>query len=241
MFTVLGNAPAPAGLGVQSSYVVSHNDSYVLVDAGSGVAGKLEQTQLLDKINNIVLSHHHADHVADLPAIGYFFQLIQGKQIDLYVPEPDKLLLFLETIGAKGLWEKTFRIHPYVPGEHISFKDIACQTLPVPHDPQFLTSALKFTYADKQIVLSADCRENRELLQFAKDADLFVCEATLSEYDKSARDVHMDYLQAAKMAAEAEVKELWLTHTAKQYYTKEATEKINDLFVKWKLAGGTWN
>ncbi len=60
-----------------------------------------------------------------------------------------------------------------------------------------------------------DSRPKNTIIEGARDADLFICEGMYGdpEKQKSAKEKkHMTYVEAARMAKEAEVKELWLTH-----------------------------
>lgn len=67
---------------------------------------------------------------------------------------------------------------------------------------------LKLTYA-------TDCRPSPELVELAQDSDLFVAEGLYGDPEKqagAAEKGHMVYAEAATMASQAQVKELWLTH-----------------------------
>ncbi len=67
---------------------------------------------------------------------------------------------------------------------------------------------LKLTY-------STDSRPTESIVRNAKDSDLFICEGMYGEADKlvKAKEYkHMTFYEAARMARDAEVKELWLTH-----------------------------
>ena len=67
---------------------------------------------------------------------------------------------------------------------------------------------LKVTYC-------TDTRPVPVIAQEAKGADLFICEGMYGEKDKAAKAVeykHMTFYEAANLAKEAEVKEMWLTH-----------------------------
>lgn len=49
----------------------------------------------------------------------------------------------------------------------------------------------------------------------AKDSDLFICEGMYGEKEKAAKAVeykHMTFYEAAHLAKDAQVKEMWLTH-----------------------------
>lgn len=67
---------------------------------------------------------------------------------------------------------------------------------------------LKVTYC-------TDTRPCENIVTFAKDSDLFICEGMYGEPDKlekAKEHKHMTFYEAARMAKEAEVKEMWLTH-----------------------------
>ncbi len=67
---------------------------------------------------------------------------------------------------------------------------------------------LKLTY-------STDSRPTDSIVRNAKDSDLFICEGMYGEADKitKAKEYkHMTFYEAARMARDAGVKELWLTH-----------------------------
>ena len=64
-------------------------------------------------------------------------------------------------------------------------------------------------------VFSGDTGECAALTEAAKDADLLICEATYGENDQAdlaAERGHMTFAQAARTAAEAGARRLWLAH-----------------------------
>ena len=67
---------------------------------------------------------------------------------------------------------------------------------------------LKCTY-------TTDTRPTRSIVDHARDADLFICEGMYGEagsQQRAAEHMHMNFEEAADLAREAGVKELWLTH-----------------------------
>jgi len=60
-----------------------------------------------------------------------------------------------------------------------------------------------------------DTRPVQNLPEFMRDADLLICEGLYGEEDKqekTAAHMHMSFKEAATIAKEAQVNELWLTH-----------------------------
>ena len=67
---------------------------------------------------------------------------------------------------------------------------------------------IKLTYC-------TDTRPTDSIVRNAKDADLFICEGMYGEPEKKQKAKeykHMTFYEAAQLAKEAQVKELWLTH-----------------------------
>ena len=66
-----------------------------------------------------------------------------------------------------------------------------------------------------KITYCTDTRPTKSLVKNAKNADLLICEGMYSEIEKKSRATeykHMTFAEAAEIAREAEVKEVWLTH-----------------------------
>ena len=66
-----------------------------------------------------------------------------------------------------------------------------------------------------KVTYCTDTRPTPAIAENAKDADLFIAEGMYAEKEKEAKAKqykHMTFYEAAKIAADAEVKELWLTH-----------------------------
>jgi ribonuclease Z len=67
---------------------------------------------------------------------------------------------------------------------------------------------IKLTYC-------TDSRPTKAIIENASGADLFICEGMYGEADKDEKAKeykHMTFREAAKLAKEADVKEMWLTH-----------------------------
>lgn len=66
-----------------------------------------------------------------------------------------------------------------------------------------------------KVTYCTDSRPTEGIVKNAKNADLFICEGMYGEPDKKEKAKeykHMTFYEAAQLAKDAEVKELWLTH-----------------------------
>lgn len=66
-----------------------------------------------------------------------------------------------------------------------------------------------------KVTYTTDTRPTKSIVENAANSDLFICEGMYGEKEKAAKAVeykHMTFYEAAKLAKDAQVKELWLTH-----------------------------
>ena len=95
---------------------------------------------------------------------------------------------------------------------------------------------------DRKGIKIAYCTDSRPLDRmhnFIKDADLFICEGMYGEEEKKENAIakkHMIFSEAATMAKEGNVKELWLTHfspalTEPELYLENATKIFKNTII----------
>ncbi|MCL2610860.1 MAG: ribonuclease Z [Defluviitaleaceae bacterium] len=80
------------------------------------------------------------------------------------------------------------------------------------YDPSTVLGPLRHGF---KIVFCTDTRPIHEIVLFAKNADLFIAEGIYADdekLDKAKEYKHMLFSEAANLAKEANVKEMWLTH-----------------------------
>ena len=91
---------------------------------------------------------------------------------------------------------------------------------------------LKVTYC-------TDTRPTKSLVNAANESDLLICEGMYAEEDKLAKarqNKHMTFYEAAKVARDANVKELWLTHFSPSMTGhKRYMKAVCDIFPQAKL------
>lgn len=102
-------------------------------------------------------------------------------------------------------------------------------------------TAKKATYntPNKKVTYIVDTSYFKELVKMAKDADLFICEATYVEDmgEKADRYSHLTAKKAAKLAEDAKVDKLYLTHFSQRYASLKAfKEEAKQIFKNIKLA-----
>ena len=95
-----------------------------------------------------------------------------------------------------------------------------------------------------RLTYTTDTRPTESILRNAKESDLFICEGMYGEDGKEskAREYrHMTMYEAAKLAAEAGPKEMWLTHYSPSLVRPdEYLPKVKQIFANTKMPKDGW-
>ena len=106
----------------------------------------------------------------------------------------------------------------------------------VEEDGRILTPDMVLGPARKglKIAYCTDTRPTDSIRQNAQGADLFICEGMYGEKDKlkKAKEYkHMTFYEAAQLAKDAEVREMWLTHYSPSLnYPEEFMDDVREIF-----------
>jgi ribonuclease BN (tRNA processing enzyme) len=218
--TVLGASPAWANPGwACSGYLVSADNEHVLLDCGFGVLSRLRERLPLDNLRAVVISHLHADHFIDLVSLRYglkYGSLRSDPALPLYVPP--RGASFLAKLGEAldgdaEFFAGTYRLAEYDPSEELQLGALSVRFSLVKH---YITAYAMAVRAGRRLVYSGDAAPCSALVELARGADVLLCEAGINgphEDDPNPSNRgHMTAQEAARLAAEAGVGRLLLTH-----------------------------
>lgn len=210
---VVGCAGSGPGAGQAcSGYLVSSGSTRILVDAGFGVASRL--TGLLDPgdLDAIVVSHRHLDHSIDV--LGLFRALWAGEACVPVFAAPEVQELLTRLVGAhrRADWDRVLPWSTVTAGDTWRVGDVDLAAFasdhPVPTVSLRLASPSGVTLA-----YSADSGGGGDLVDCARDADLFLCEATWQDADAGDTGAgHLTATDAGRIATAAGASRLVLTH-----------------------------
>jgi ribonuclease BN (tRNA processing enzyme) len=224
--TVVGCSPAwPNPGGAHSGYLVEHDGRRLLVDCGPGVLARLREQEDWPRIDAIAITHFHLDHCGDLVAwLWGHLHVVNGG-----APAP---VLWLPPNGRADLdnlasrFDDVFPIHEYADGEPFETAGLTVTPHAVSHYTQ-PTYGLRIEGGGRVLAYSADTGPTPALVELARDADLFLCEATLAEPETGQRG-HLAASEASAAALQANARRLLLVHRGVELPTPEGLEVARD-------------
>jgi ribonuclease BN (tRNA processing enzyme) len=236
--TVVGCSPAwPNPGGAQSGYLLDGAGS-VLVECGPGVLARLRERDGWPAPDAIVITHFHLDHWGDLvPWVWGASYLGEG---DLRRPGPElwvpprggKLLEQLGSLlGYAEMFEHTFSLREYAGDQPFVAAGFTVTASRVPHY-EVEAYALRFSDGARTLAYSGDSAPSEALVGTARDADLFLCEATLArgDLDGDPRG-HLSLEEALDAHARSGAGRLILTHRPAELPVGDGVEVAYDGLV----------
>lgn len=216
--TVLGCSGSVVGPDSPASgYLLQAPDAPPLaIDFGGGVLGTLQRHVDPSSVQ-VLLSHLHADHCLDLPGLFVWRR---------YHPSPPdgRALMY----GPSDTWARVgaasspyggeiddctdiFDVRHWVAGEPVTFGTLSVLPRQVCHPTE--SYGLRVTDSSgAALVYSGDTGFCDALIELARDADVFLCEASWTHSPDRPRNLHLSGTEAGQAAAAAGVHQLLLTH-----------------------------
>ena len=265
-------ASAPTSRRGLAAYLIRRGGDRILVDCGEGTQRQLLRSGAgLVDVDEILLTHCHADHFLGLPGLLKTYGL-RAREAPLRLYGPAGLRALMTTMDPViGRLPYPFELIELRPGEALDrdgyrisaiatdhgppslgyalaederpgrFDLGAARRLGVPEGPMFgllqhgqavtLDSGATVAPQDvvgaarpgRTVVFSGDTRPCRALFDAAVGADVLVHEATFleEERDRAAETGHTTAMQAARLARDAGVHLLALTHLSTRYLGRE--------------------
>jgi len=206
----------------------------VLIDCGGGTVRRLlEAGVTYHDIDLLLLTHLHPDHTADLVPLLFACRYHTDPRVRALTlvggQGTEKFLGQLDATFGRHLFSSYYDLTiTEVARKNWQWNDIAFTASPVRHIPGSLAYSIEFE--GKKVSFSGDTGYCTELIELARDSDLFVCECALP--DRENPDSHLSPSLAGKIAAEAGVSRLVLIH----FYPEVESEPIYDL-VRREFSG----
>ncbi|MBU2669691.1 MBL fold metallo-hydrolase [Actinoplanes bogorensis] len=211
--TVLGCAGSfPGPESACSAYLVEAEGFRLLIDFGSGSLSALQRYSDLNKIDAIILTHLHCDHMLDActyivvrrydpsgpqPPVPVYAPLGAAERISAAYSQDNEPVDDVYTFY--GLQPGTFPIGPFT---------ITVDRVNHPIE----TYGVRIEQGGRVLAYSSDTAPCEPLLRLAAGADLFLCEASYLDGADNPPGLHLTGGEAGEAATKADVGKLLLTH-----------------------------
>jgi ribonuclease Z len=274
-------ASVPTAQRGTAGYLLRRGGDRILLDCGEGTQRQMLRSGVgLVDVDEILITHHHADHFLGLPGLLKKYGL-RGREAPLSIYGPAGLRTLMELLRpvvgrvpygldlvemdpADWIGHDGYRIECFAtdhgapslgyavleerrPGR---FDLDAARRLGVPEGPDFgrLQQGQQVTLADgsviepdavlgaarpgRRVVFSGDTRPCPATVEAAAAADVLIHEATFLDEDaERARETgHSTAAQAARMARDAQVSMLALTHLSTRYLVRDVRREAEAEF-----------
>jgi ribonuclease BN (tRNA processing enzyme) len=212
--TVLGTSAAWPGPGRASAgFLLRHNGVNVAIDLGIGTLANLQLAIPQERLDAVLVTHEHLDHCLDLYALTVA-RVFHGEPLaplPLYsLPGVFERVAALETDEQLEEMRSLFDLRTLNGGDTFEIGPLGISTRALPH----LVPNLGFRVEanGRTIAYTGDTGPSEEVEALARQADVFVSEASWERDEDALVEGHLSARQAAEHAARAGAGRLVLTH-----------------------------
>ena len=202
-----------------SGYLLEHDGFRIVLDLGYGTLPRLLSllgSSAADGLDAVIITHRHADHAIDLHGLfrARWFGNRAGPPIPLYAPQ-DVLEQVTAMEDDTEAVDKVFDWHP-IPADSYDVGPFELRSWALPHFVP--TSGVRLSAPGLTVAYTGDTGPDPAVIELARDADLFIAEASDREQQSAAppapagKKLHLDSVDAGEAAAAAGVKRLLLSH-----------------------------
>ncbi|MHB1315488.1 MAG: MBL fold metallo-hydrolase [Christensenellales bacterium] len=208
--TVLGKyGPYPPAGGACSGYLLQTDNHNILLDCGCGILSRLQRFCSLEKLDMIVLSHLHSDHMGDMLILRYALQILRKLNIRT---SPLRVLAPKTPEAEFGLLAKedVFDITPIE--NNMQYKIGRTEFLFSATSHSVECYAMRIVHDGHVLCYSGDTNVKGNLDQIAQRADVFLCDANFPNEMAGSGIPHLTAGEAGEIASRVQAKKLILTH-----------------------------
>jgi ribonuclease BN (tRNA processing enzyme) len=206
----------------------------VLLDCGPGVLPRLREREGWPSMEAIVITHFHLDHWGDLVPWTFGAMFGPGRdtpQPELWLPPGGhaELAQFAEKFGVPRMFSDAFASREYAEDEPFETCGLQITPVRVPHY-QLQTFALRVSDGRATLAYSGDSAPSPKLAEVARDADLFLCEATLAESREGGNGLrgHLSAEEAVAAFEESGALRLVIIHRPDELPVADGIERASD-------------
>lgn len=230
LVTVGTGTVVPDSERASACHWIEHGQTRLLVDCGAGALQGLARCSLAwADVDHLIISHFHTDHIGEIPSLIFALRhaLETPRRAPLAVWGPAGTgRLFAAWADALGAWlvQPGFEvaIHELQPGSSVDAGGVQVGIANTPHTDESV--ALRFEADGSALGYTGDTGPSQELGEFFLGVDLLLAECSLP--DELAVDIHLSPTSLARLAKDAGVRRLAVTHVYPQLRRLNVQELI---------------
>ena len=239
-FVTLGTAggPVPKSDRASPAHAVLHEGRPILIDCGEGAMRQLSRIGIdFRQLHEIVLTHHHFDHIGSLfHCLGINMMLQRQQPLNIYGPRGTRQIIETLASACDVSWEIGFGVsgqtlsHPrdfinvreIEPGDIVEIDDISisfCENTHYRSEDKIgqdgpLSLSVRIDAPDRSIVFTGDTGPCRNLENFAQGVQLLVGE--MADLDRTVERIRQNspYMSAERL-------EMMRQHLSEHHLTPE--------------------
>ncbi len=225
---ISGGYPAPGG--ATSGYLIRSNEKQILLDCGSGVLSKLFRRTSIDKLDAIILSHYHADHISDISVLKYALAMnhLNGQDLPslpIYGPSTPESL-------AATIWDDPgFSYHAIDENTRLDLFGLTISFVRTNHPIECL--GIRIEKGSKTFAYTSDSVFCQDLVRLCKNADLAIMDCGCLEKDRRSGMLHMAPSDCNRLFFESGAKRVVLSHLVPYNDVSDINEEAKAI--------GDWN
>ncbi len=213
--TIVGSAGTyPGPRSACASYLVEHEGFRLLLDIGNGSLGALQEVCGLLGPDAVAVSHLHGDHYLDLITYTYarrYHPDGAAPVLPVYGPtDIHKAISSAYHRDVEDLLTEVYDIHPVEGDRVLQIGPFEVDLRRVTHTVE--TYGMRISAGGRTLAYSADTGGCDSLVELAREADLFLCEASYLDGEDNPVGIHLTGREAGEFATRADAKRLVLTH-----------------------------
>ncbi len=232
LVTVGTGTVVPDASRASSCHWVEDGGTRVILDCGAGALQGLARCKLpWDAADHLIISHFHADHIAEVPAL--IFALRHALEVPRTAPLGVWGPIGLERVfaawgSAFGSWIVApgfeLNLHEVRPGSRLPIGAFGARFASTRHTAESL--AVRLECGGRALGYTGDTGPTPELTDFFRDVDLLLAECSLP--DELAQDNHLTPAGLAELASGSAAKRLAVTHVYPQLQRLDVPGLIRD-------------
>ncbi|AZS16313.1 MBL fold metallo-hydrolase [Paenibacillus lutimineralis] len=192
-----------------SGYLLEHKGSKILLDCGSGVLSKLQNYTTLEELDAVVITHLHADHMADVYSLE--FATLISMQLGRRLKPLEVYVYYKDSARLDFCYPQYVNVHQITPQSVVTVGELTLEFSENIHEVP--CCAVKVISGEgKSLVYSGDTGYCQEIIDFSWGVDVLVLESSFYNWQKGLNHGHLTAGEAGQIAAIAQPGRLILTH-----------------------------